>query len=155
MNIEKAISHFRWKFQNKWKPTEPDIEAYNAIIKFKETQEKINLDNNELFAKMWVHQLILLNESKAYTAERSIQVIDDILSLSMDEWCFKLHSKLSQMRLNSFLEEKYSLDLDRVFQNEKIAEEYKEEIMNILKTDIKEEDVIRFVEKQITRIINI
>lgn len=160
MDINRALEHFKWRFRNGWKPTENDIKAYNSIVKFKEFHEKESLKNNEALAKLWIEKLILLNESKMYSAERSIQVIDEILQLSTYEWCVKLHSKLSQMRLNSFIASKYNLDeysslepSKMIIENSKIVEKYELDILQILKDDIKLEDIIKLVEKQITRII--
>ena len=159
MNIEKALSHFQWKLKNKWKPTELDVEAYNSILKFKRYHEQQTLQNNTLLAKLWIEKLILLNESKMYSAERSIQVIDEILQESVYSWCVKLHSKLSQMRLNTFLRDKYndddlsSLNTTKMSKtNIDIVDKYEKEIMELLKDNIKEDDIIRFVEKHITRI---
>lgn len=159
MNIEKALSHFEWKFRNNWKPTETDVKAYNSILKFKRYHEQQTLQNNTLLAKLWIEKLILLNETKMYSAERSIQVIDEILQESVYSWCVKLHSKLSQMRLNVFLKDKYGDDdlsfLNRtkmVETNIGIVDKYEKEIMELLKDNIKEEDIIHFVEKHIARI---
>jgi hypothetical protein len=159
MNIDKALSHFQWKLKNKWKPTELDVEAYNSILKFKRYHEQQTLQNNTLLAKLWIEKLILLNETKMYSAERSIQVIDEILQESVYSWCVKLHSKLSQMRLNTFLRDKYndddlsSLNTTKMAKtNIEIVDKYEKEIMDLLKDNIKEEDIIRFVEKHITRI---
>jgi len=160
MDIEKALSHFKWKLKEKWKPTETDIKAYNAIVKYKQQQEKETLKNNEALAKLWIHQLMLLNSTQMYSAERSIQVIDDILALEVSEWCVKLHSKLSQMRLNSFLVDKYSLVDNNalatgklIIENAEIVEKYQEDIEEILKKDIDYDNVVRFVEKHIARIM--
>jgi len=161
MNIDKALDRLRWRFQNSWKPNELDVEAYNSIIAYKEKQEDNNLQKNENLAKLWIHQLILLNETKMYDGERSIQIIDEILKDSVNDWCVKLHSKISQMRLNAFLIDKYNLEEDSLLnrtktieKNSYIAEKYKDDILEFNKINTKIEDIIKFIKNQINRIVN-
>ena len=61
--------------------------------------------------------------------------------------------------LNTFLKDKYndddlsSLNTTKMVQtNIGIVDKYEKEIMDLLKDNIKEEDIIQFVEKHITRI---
>ena len=161
MNIERALSHIKWKFENHWKPTQKDVEAYNSIIEYKELHETNNLSENELLAKLWIHQLILLNETEMYSAERSIQVIDEILSKSVYDWCLKLHLQVNIMRFKTLLNTKEYKDALINLEFSKIKEigsnlinEKKVEFDKSLKADVKEENIIKFVKKQITRIIN-
>lgn len=161
MNIEKALSHFEWKFKNSWKPTKKDIEAYNAIIEWKEIQESITLSENELLAKLWIAKLITLSETKMYSGERSIQVIDEILNKSVYEWVCILHSKLNIMRFNALLNENDILNQIDILKHDKwldaaqkIIDKNPDKLIDALVDDIKEKDVVKFVEKQINRIVN-
>jgi hypothetical protein len=138
MNINKSLEHFKWKFENKWKPTEKDIEAFKSIIEYKELQESINLQHNESFAKMWIHQMILLSNSNMYTGERCIQVIDEILSKSVYEWCLELQNQLSIMKFNA---------IDKNGGSD-------EELTEALTFTPEEKNVIKFVEREITRCLN-
>ena len=54
MTIKKAIEHFEWKFKNKWKPTQADLDAYNTILKFVEDKHEQQYNNNQLFAKLYI-----------------------------------------------------------------------------------------------------
>ena len=135
MRIDKALENFKWKFENKWKPTEKDVEAFKAIIEYKEKQESINLQQNNNFAKLWIHQLILLSNSEMYTGERCIQVIDEILSKSVYDWCLELQQQLSIMRFNALSKEGAS----------------DEELTEALAWKPTEDYVIKFVNKNITR----
>ena len=162
MNIEKALEHFQWKFKNHWQPTKKDIDAFNAIIEFKEMQETNSLANNENLAKLWIHQLILLNESKMYTGERSIQVIDEILSKSVYEWVLILQSKLGLMRFNSISSGNVSNKKDNALnhplnnqqENKELVDLKAKELHDALLHQPKEEDVIKFVNSQVNRVIN-
>ena len=159
MNIDKAINHFKYKFQNTWKPTKTDIEAYNAIIDYKSMQEDVNLSQNESLAKLWIHQMMLLSNTKAYDGERSIQVIDEILKDSLYNWCLKLKDQIPMMRFNSVGLSKYPLPDDFNItklqeRNNKIIEEFEDELTEALKYKINEEQIIKFVKSQITRILH-
>lgn len=161
MNIDKALEHFQYKFKNNWKPTPRDIEAYNAIVEYKELQETKNLSENESLAKLWIHQLILLNETEMYSAERAIQVIDEILSKSVYDWAKKMHEQANIMRFKTILDDKQYKDALINLEFGKICEigstlidEKKDEFNKALKAEIKEENVIKFIKQQITRIIN-
>ena len=161
MDINKAISHFKWRFENGWKPTKRDIEAYNAIIEYKEMQNSLSLSENESLAKLWIHQLMLLNNTQMYSAERAIQVIDEILQQSVYDWSKKLHSQANIMRFASLLgSEEYKDVLNKLNFTKlkeigsKLTTENSLEFEKAMKADVKEENVIKFVEQQIDRIIN-
>ena len=158
MNINKALEHFKWKMQNKWKPTETDIQAYNSIIDYKEQQEKKSLQENENLAKLWIHQLILLSNTNMYDGKRSIQVIDEILEESAYDWCMKLKEQLPMMRFKSIALEKYPLpDVYNVTElrsrNSKIVAGYETKLTDALKYEITKDNVIKFVATHINRII--
>lgn len=161
MNIEKALEHFEWKFKNHWRPTEKDIEAFNSIIEYKEIQQSKNMFENENLAKLWIHQLMLLNKTKMYSAERSIQVIDEILDKSVYEWCIILKENINLMRFNTLLKEidsdvsnkkDSSLEVFKTIDN--IRDEKQKEMIKALYSEVSEENIIKFVEKHINRIIN-
>lgn len=161
MDIDKALNHFKWKFKNHWKPTKKDIEAYNSILDFKEHRQSVSLSENELLAKLWIHQLMLLNTSNLYSAERSIQVIDEILSKSVYDWVLRLKDQTDIMRFNASLSDENYIDAVRHGNITKMREigsklinkEYSS-VINKANNKTKEENIIKFVEQQINRIIN-
>lgn len=161
MNIDKALNHFEWKFKNHWKPTEKDVEAINSIIEYREHQDSVNLQKNESLAKLWIDKLMTLNDTNMYSAERAIQVIDEVLDNSVYHQCKKLHKNIGNMQINVLLKEELGYlealksgnitKLDEI--NEKIVKEQPEKLLKFLKNDVKEDNIIKFVEKHITRII--
>ncbi len=54
MTIKKAIEHFEFKFTNVWKPTQPDIDAYNTILNFVKDKHEQQYNENQLFAKLYI-----------------------------------------------------------------------------------------------------
>ena len=137
MRISKALEHFKWNLENRWKPTEKDIEAYKSIIEYKQKVEDENLERNNNLAKLWIHQLILLSNSNMYSGERCIQVLDEILTKSVYDWGLELQKQLSIMKFNSLTKQGAS----------------DEELTEALAWKPDEEYVIKFINQNITRII--
>ena len=161
MNIEKALEHIEWKFRNTWKPTSKDIEAFNSVLQWKELQEQRTLSGNESLAKLWIEKMLLLNRTNLYIGERSIQVIDEILSKSVYECCLVLKNEIPLMRFNSVgsskypIEEKDALNITKMQErNALIISEFETELTEALNYKISEDNIIKFVQKEITRIIN-
>jgi hypothetical protein len=161
MKVEKALEHLKWKYNNHWNPNSKDIEAFNSIIKFKELQEQKNLTQNEPLAKFWIHQMILLSRTKLYDGARSIQVINEILSKSVYEWCLILKEEIPMMRFNRVGLDKYPLDdkddlnVSKIQnRNKNIINEFETELTKELKYEISDENIIKFVQKEINKITN-
>lgn len=158
-DITKAIEHFKWKFQNSWKPTEADIEAYNSIVQYKKLQEDVNLSKNESLAKLWIRTFILLSQTKMYSSEASINEIDKDLNKSVYDWCMILKEQIPMIRFNNVGSDKFPVNnefdlIEMKERNAKIVEEFETELTKALLYEPKEEDIIRFVSGQINRIIN-
>ena len=160
MDIKKAISHFEYKLRNHWKPTKKDIEAYNSIVDYKEQQDSINLTQNEPLAKLFIHQFILLCRTKIMTSEMALNAIDEILNKSVYDWCELLKEEIPMMRFNSIGLHKYPLESKDEFnitklqeRNKLIIEEFEDELLAALKIEMKTDEVIKFVEKHVNRII--
>lgn len=57
MTIKRSVEHFLFKLNPKnniWKATKNDVEAINEIIKFVEEKHAKQLENNQLFAKLYI-----------------------------------------------------------------------------------------------------
>lgn len=174
MNIAKALSHFEWKLVEKdekgnpvrlkkyFTPSKKDVEAYNAILDYKEQQESVNMSQNESLAKLFIHQLLLLNNTQMYSAKRSIEVIHEILDKSLYEWCLHLQKNIGLMHLDVYLgENKEYCEAVRNSNVSKMQEIHKEEIYKnnekmkeLFNTTVSEDKMIKFVEQQINYIIN-
>jgi hypothetical protein len=158
MNIDKALEHIKWKFDNVAPPTLKDLESFNAILDYKEKQEDINLEQNENLAKLWVHTLTTLAYTKTYNAEQCINEIDNILKISVYDWCEILREQLPMMRFNSVGNHKYPLvdpyNITKLRErNEKIINEFETELIEAHNFKAKIENVVRFVKNHVTRII--
>lgn len=161
MTIEKALEHFQYKFKNNWKPTQRDIEAFNSILEYKQFNETRILNENESLAKLWIHQLILMAQTRLHSSETAVKEIDKILDKSVYEWCKILTEEIPMIRFNSIGNYKYPLKQEDEWnitkmqeRNKKIVAEFETELTEAMKMQVDEDKIIKFVEANITRIIN-
>ena len=161
MNIDKALAHFEWRFKNNISATAKDKASFEAIKQWRQTQEQKSLNENESLAKLWIEKMILLNRSNLYNGKRSIEVIDEILSKSVYEWCVIMQNEIPLMRFNSVGGTKYPLNekdtLNRTKINErdkKICEDYGIELTDALASEITIEEITDLVASNINRILN-
>ncbi len=161
MEINKALERLEWRFKSSWKVNENDIEAFNAILKFKEQTESINLSQNDNYAKMFIHQLILLSRTGLYSGERCLEVINEILNKSVYDWSMILREEIPMIRFNGVSNEKYNITPQDILKrgevlkrNEKIVSECSDELIKELKYEISKDDIIKFVKIEVTKSLN-
>lgn len=154
MDINKALEHFAWKFENHWKATQKDLDAFNAIIDYKDLNETTNMNSNESLAKLWINTFIMLSLHSKNNSKDSIRQIDEMLSKSVYEWCEILNKDIPHIKLNLLNKNDYIYNATkRLEQDKQMIKENPEAIINALEP-VKIEDTIKFVETQITSIIN-
>ncbi len=160
MNIEKALKHFDFKFKNSKKvPSPSDLEAFNAILDYKEKQQSANLQQNETLAKLFIFTLIRINSTRGYSAKQCLKQIDDIFRISVFEWVKQLRLNYFFTKFNvtkeayeGYLEANYGYNITQLdIEGKKIFKEHPE----LLECEIPDiEYYIKFVEEQMNRIIN-
>lgn len=78
-NIKKAVQRIGWRIKEKhWKCNQNDLDAYNTIVDYVETQNEMIQNANELFAKMYIH--IYGQYLMSYGANPSNEIPKKILS---------------------------------------------------------------------------
>ena len=159
MNIAKALTHLEWKLKNHWKPTAKDLEAYNSILEWKELTESKNLSQNESLAKLWIHQFLLLAWAQKLDSKDVIIEIDTILKRSVYDWILTLQKdipllKLHLKDLNEPINDAYSFT-EMQTRNKKIVEQNHDQMLKDFLELPDEQNLIKFVGDQITRVINV
>ena len=161
MNITKAISHFEFKLDKVWKKTKQDVDAFNAILDYKELVESKAMNENEALAKLWVEKMIILSRTKSYDGQRCIQAIDETLNKSLYELIMILKEEIPLMRFTALMSSKIpisdadSYNITKVkARSKELAEKYETELTEALRHEVSEDKIIKFVESQITRIIH-
>lgn len=157
MTINKAIDHFGWKFKNVWQPTKKDVEAYNAILDYIDLQQTNNLSENESLAKLFIAYFIMIVKRHGISSKEALNTIDDILKRSVYNWCKVLQSQVKVMHLAT-IGESYDLNEWNITKidehNQKILQDYSQEITEAIQKQTKEEDIIKWVEGIVNGIIN-
>lgn len=54
MTITKAVERIQWRMKNGWKPNANDIEAINGIIDFVNQKHQRQINDYQLFAKLYI-----------------------------------------------------------------------------------------------------
>ena len=152
-NISEALEHFNWKFENVWKASEKDVEAFNTILDFKELVESENINANESLAKLWIHQFLLFSWTNRGDAEASIDHLDTILKSSVYDWVKVLQKDIPMLKvaLNDL-----KVPIKEAYTKQEIEErnKYYAKIHRDITNIPKEDDLIKFVNNHITRVIN-
>lgn len=95
MTIKKALEHFKWKFQNKWKPTEADLKALDCIIDFVNDKHQQQFNDNQLFAKLYITfygELLIYFQSSVFDKipQREInRICDEPIELTIKKFIQK------------------------------------------------------------------
>ena len=65
MTVKRALDQLIFKFKKVWNPTQSDVDALNSIITFVDDKHKQQINNYELFAKLYifVYQEFLRNHN--------------------------------------------------------------------------------------------
>ena len=126
MILEKGVNRLRWRFSSNtsFKPNQNDIEALNSVLGWIGSQKKINVLNQDLFAKLYIYELIRFLRQYDTTIFNDIvqkelsQVLDKPLSHFYDTFYEDLvHNQLSKIELKKGLSDE---DFKVKFTKEKV-----------------------------------
>jgi len=97
MTPEKALAHFKYKLTTIWKPTEFDLEAYNALVEFVNQKQKQQLTDNQLFAKLfiWSYGQLLKYYKSSIFSKIPKSHLHDILKKSTDQHALEFKEQLN------------------------------------------------------------
>lgn len=108
--FDKALNRLAYTISNSNKPNKTDVDAFNNIVKWFNVQESKTIDNNKLFAKLYI--LFLTQTLRHYKAS-----VFDLSILNTD-----LHKKLDtdlDMFYFAFREDLIHRQLDLILNNPK------------------------------------
>lgn len=105
MKLKDAIKRLMFTVSKQNKPNETDAEALNNVLEYINKSVKKEVNENELFAKLYIYSLI--NETVFYkgdidTAQRKI---NEILSKSLESLYETHRINFNAIALNNFLHE--------------------------------------------------
>ena len=122
-NLEKAVNKLSWRFgsDKPFKPNQDDIEALNTIFGWINRQKKETLNNNVLFAKLYIYHLTMNIRHYGTTiiddlAQKDLsKILNTDLSLFYDSF----YRDLQDNQLNKLLEAKTDIAKEEVLKNYK------------------------------------
>ena len=146
MSLESSIKWLSKRLKN-----EHDINAMNEIIDWVNNQQKIAVNDNTLFAKLFIHKLndIKLHDKDFIVNKFNQRAMTDILRMDIDEYFKEFTETLNDNHIryifeengiepkHAFLKDKKELDYDRL----KMSKIPKEDIKQISNGFWKEEDI--------------
>lgn len=102
-SIEKAVQRIGWRIQEgHFKANENDIDAFNTIVRYVESNQKQLLKDQELFAKLYIHvygQFLIHYNSDVFNQEPKKE-LNKILDKSLSETISVFHSLLNQIKID-------------------------------------------------------
>ena len=106
MQIERAIKHFHYKLANVWNSTEPDIKAFNSIRDYFTLKNKEQINNNLLFAKLYIYTYSQFLEKFNATVFDDIpqKELNKMLSMDLEAFIDAFTNKLNQSDLYEVIE---------------------------------------------------
>jgi phage host-nuclease inhibitor protein Gam len=111
MNIEKSLNRLNWRFKNpqvkigesKIIINQLDVDAIDFLVKWVNNQKKETLNENELFAKMFVYCLayeIEFYKDVSFASQKLQQELSKPLSSNYD----KILDTLNRVEMNKYLQ---------------------------------------------------
>ncbi len=129
--VKKALEHLEFRFTKTMKPTENDIDAYNILVEFKEKQHKEQVNNNQLFGKLFIKyyiELLKYYNTTVFDSEPRKE-INRILDTSIHDLIKEFVKEVNTQELYFKMRENGFKDIH--------PREMKEEDRNKIKFDIK------------------
>ena len=166
MTIKRAIEHFSFKFKNVWKPTQPDVEALNTIIEFVEAKHKKQIQDYQLFAKLYIMVYAQYLERYKTTIFDEIpkKELHKLLDRPLDFFLELFTQRLNESELYSLFDELY-INMDHpILKSDELKNKETNKLQNALndKENLRKftgqiwckEEVTENLELQINNVIN-
>ena len=159
MSLESSIKWLSKRLTNEY-----DIKSMNEIIDFVNRQQQITINQNLLFAKLFIHKLndIKLHDRDFMVNKFNQRAMADILKIDLDEYFKEFTFTLNENHIryifeengidakHPFLKDDKELDLDKL----KLSQIPKKDIETIYKGFWNEEDVRERLLEMINNAIN-
>lgn len=105
MKLKEAIQRLSFTVSKQNKPNATDAEALNKILEYLNNSIKKEVNENEMFAKLYVY--LLLNEVVFYSGDvdMSQRKINDVLKIPLIDMYENFRMSFNSIALNNFLHE--------------------------------------------------
>ena len=117
-SIEKAVQRFGWNIkQGRLKANENDIEAYNTIVDYVKEKQSKQIQDQELFAKLYIHvygQFLIHYNSDIFNQEPKKE-LNKILFRDISDSISEFNIIINQIKVDrSVLNCKDELDIQKI-----------------------------------------
>ena len=158
MNPVKALDRLAWRFGGgSFTPNENDIKAYNDLAQYVEKQEKKQINNNLLFAKLYIYAYAkLLNHYQTNVFDPIPQKeLSKVLKSPIEGLFIRFKDVLNESDMYTHLDSKKFVYGHPLTLDEKTKESNLEKMQNLPKYNSWNlEDVKENLEAQINLVIN-
>jgi len=150
MTIKKAVERITWRLSNGWKANQNDLDAVNFIVDFVNVQNKKQIDDNQLIAKLYIYAY------SSYLKHFRATVFDDIPRREL----FKMLDRPIEVLIQRFTSDLNTTELYQFFQANDIKINHPILMPDKNKIEIKEdiwdyETVKENLERDINNLINL
>lgn len=129
MTIEKAVSRIGWRFGTlkPFTPNQGDIEAYNFIVDFVEQKQKQQINDNQLFGKLYIYLLDKFCDYYKCDLDDIIpqKELNKLLDSNLRSLVRDLTDKLNQKVLEDHIKENNTLNGIKRIEYDEVAENLK------------------------------
>lgn len=163
MTIEKAFNRLIWRYRTEnndyvqYKPNANDVEALKFIAEWVNREKEIDIQENTIFAKMYVYCFI--HELEFYKDIKFAQrKLHEVLHIPLPELYKRFLKQLNEFELNQFMKSK-ALDKnwispEKLQDQGRTTEENAENLKNLFIGKWSKEQVDRSLNNQISEAIN-
>lgn len=122
-NLKKATNRIAWRFTNgkSFKPNDEDIESINCLLNWINNQKKQSLNQNQLFAKLYIHfltQFIRYHETTVFNNAVQ-QELSNLLNYPLDLFYQAFTKDLQENQWNKLLTDKTEKEKQETLKNYK------------------------------------
>ena len=94
----KALNRIKWRFTGKsnFKPNEEDIKALNEVIRWINQQKEKTINNNKLFAKLFItfYNDVLTTNETTILDDLAQKQVSRLLALNLNQFYIAFHKQL-------------------------------------------------------------
>lgn len=161
LSIEQAMDHIKFKLGGAGKRmTKKDVAAYNKLVEYIKANDTVAVDQNTLFAKLYIQKFMMLSLDGKHSAQSAINEIEDILKMPVLEMIRTFKGNVPFFKFEKIVSRGVPDDLDPLKDWEKIrkirmhnVKQYEKELLECFRTEYTEAQAIDFLSREINRML--
>ena len=166
--MERAIKHLKYTFsKERIFRKQEDLDALNTVINFYNETEDKALKNQKLFVKLFINEFLRHTTLSGKTSTEAIKEVERLLSITTDEYYFKMQKEVPILRFNALSEKLGIIPLyeqkegfirvnnsDEVIKkNQEAISKHQDKFKKALTTEFSEAETKQFLDGHLYKII--